>query len=160
MAIRPRVPSPDWSEKHPRGAAKCRGIPEALGGPELFFSNERVAMDICNGVYDGIVCPRRLECLRNSMHNKEAYGVWGGMRPADRLRMRMKYPNSPERWTWQPEQELPEESTCTAAMDAPTASPGPIPPTGTPAVDAAEKKTDLPKQTEYDEAEELWHEAA
>jgi hypothetical protein len=44
------------------------------------------------------------------MHNKEAYGVWGGMRPADRLRMRMKYPASPERWTWQPEQ-LAEDAT-------------------------------------------------
>ncbi|MFI9271839.1 WhiB family transcriptional regulator [Kitasatospora sp. NPDC052896] len=159
MAIRPRVPSPDWSEHHHRGAAKCRNLPEELADPETFFTNEELALEICNGTRDGIVCPRRLECLRNSMLNREAYGIWGGMRPADRLRMRMRYPNAPERWTWHPEQHLQEEPACAAATDAPTASPEPIPPTGTPAVDAAEKTTDLLKRLDRSE-EESWHEVA
>ncbi|WP_052682113.1 WhiB family transcriptional regulator [Saccharothrix sp. ST-888] len=104
MAVRAQVVTPDWSEKHPRGPAKCRGVP-----PELFFRDEPAALAICNGTSDGYVCPRRLECLRNSMHNREAYGIWGGMRPADRLLMRLKHPGAPERWTWQSEQLAADE---------------------------------------------------
>ncbi|MFE6745917.1 WhiB family transcriptional regulator [Kitasatospora purpeofusca] len=102
MAIRPAAPAPDWSEDHHRGAAKCRGIGAGPDGWDIFFEDFDLAMAVCNGSWDGRVCPRRTECLRVAMLNCENYGVWGGMTPADRLHLRLRYPGAPERWTWHP----------------------------------------------------------
>lgn len=105
MAIRPQVPAPDWSEAHHRGEAKCRRTPLYVGGPNLFFEDVYTAMDFCNGNLknDDEVCPRRNECLRTAMQNRENYGIWGGMTPEARLALRLRYPGMPERWIWQPE---------------------------------------------------------
>lgn len=105
MAIRPQVPAPDWSEAHHRGEAKCRRTPLYVGGrgPDLFFEDDYAAMDFCNGTEDGFVCPRRNECLRTAMQNRENYGIWGGMSANARLRLRLRYPGMPERWIWHPE---------------------------------------------------------
>jgi hypothetical protein len=100
MAMRPAVNAPDWSESHYRGAAKCRGAIFDLDGKDIFFEDSELALGVCNGDWDNVVCPRRTECLRVAMFNAEAYGVWGGMLPADRLRMRLRHPGAPERWTW------------------------------------------------------------
>lgn len=103
MGIRAVINAPDWSPKHHRGEAKCRD--DALTPTrvlDVFFSDESFALDVCNGAWDGRVCPRRAECLYVSMVNRENYGIWGGMRPEDRLALRMRYPAMPERWTWHP----------------------------------------------------------
>lgn len=105
MAIRPQVPAPDWSEAHHRGEAKCRRTPAYAGGADLFFEDDYSAMDYCNGTLDGLVCPRRNECLRTAMLNRENYGIWGGMSPEARLALRLRYPGMPERWIWHPEGE-------------------------------------------------------
>jgi hypothetical protein len=113
MTLRPRG-APDWSENHHRGPAKCRSLPQPDRGNDLFFDSPWTALAICNGTGDGVVCPRRTECLRAAMHNAEPYGVWGGMTAQDRLQMRLRYPGAPERWTWHPysRSESDEEFPC------------------------------------------------
>lgn len=101
MAIRAVVPSPDWSPRHFRGAAKCRDTDRIIDG-DPWFEDEALALNVCNGDERSPVCPRRAECLRVAMINKENYGVWGGMRPSSRSAMRARYPGMPERWTWRP----------------------------------------------------------
>ncbi|MFF8283370.1 WhiB family transcriptional regulator [Streptomyces albus] len=115
MGIRAVVPAPDWSAAHHRGEAKCRNsslFPHR--DRDVFFDDESLALAICNGTYDNQVCPRRTECLRVAMHNRENFGVWGGMTATDRLEMRMRYPGMPERWIWQaprePEARITEET--------------------------------------------------
>lgn len=117
MGIRALTGAPDWSTSHHCGEAKCRD--ESLRPTrkrDLFFEDEELSLSICNGTYDGLVCPRRTECLHVSMVNKENYGVWGGMIPQERLDMRLKYPAMPERWTWHPpgyqNQAEEEETPC------------------------------------------------
>ncbi|MEV6310022.1 WhiB family transcriptional regulator [Streptomyces sp. NPDC051840] len=111
MGIRAVVNAPDWGESHHRGEAKCRQ-PHLTPGRDhdVFFEDEPLALEICNGDYDGQICPRRTECLRVAMINKENYGIWGGMYSRDRLALRMRYPGMPERWTWRPPAE-PEPPT-------------------------------------------------
>ncbi|MEU3979598.1 WhiB family transcriptional regulator [Streptomyces griseoviridis] len=101
MGIRAVVNAPNWSESHHRGEAKCRDASlTPTRNRDVFFEDEALALDICNGTYDGRVCPRRTECLRVAMFNKENFGIWGGMNAKDRLDMRMRYPGMPERWIW------------------------------------------------------------
>lgn len=103
MGIRAVINAPDWSPKHHRGEAKCRsGSLTPTRRTDVFFSDEHLALGVCNGTWDGQVCPRRAECLHVAMVNRENYGVWGGMSPKDRLALRMRYPGMPERWTWHP----------------------------------------------------------
>ncbi len=124
MAIRPIVKLPDWSGGHHRGPAKCRGLLFDEKGQDVYFDTAtELAMAVCNGTIDGVVCPRRTECLRVAMINREAYGVWGGMTPHARLRLRLRYPGMPERWTWQPEPEDVEVRAVDAAPDGGTAWP-------------------------------------
>lgn len=101
MGIRAVVNAPNWSETHHRGEAKCRDTSlTPTRNRDVFFEDESLALAICNGTHDGQVCPRRTECLRTAMHNKENFGVWGGMNAKDRLEMRMRNPGMPERWIW------------------------------------------------------------
>ncbi|WP_369042200.1 WhiB family transcriptional regulator [Streptomyces sp. Midd1] len=103
MGIRAVINAPDWSPKHHRGEAKCRDNSLApTRRRDVFFSDESLALDVCNGTYDGVICPRRAECLHVAMVNRENYGIWGGMTAADRLALRMRYPAMPWRWTWHP----------------------------------------------------------
>lgn len=106
MGIRAVINAPDWSLTHHRGEAKCRdGRLTPTRNSDVFFHDEPLAIDICNGIYDGTVCPRRTECLHVAMVNRENYGIWGGMTPRDRLALRMRFPGMPERWTWHPPSE-------------------------------------------------------
>lgn len=116
MTLRPRD-APDWSEAHHRGPAKCRKEPAPVRGADLWFDSPYSALAICNGTTDGVVCPRRTECLRVAMHNSEPYGVWGGMTTYDRLQLRLRYPGAPERWTWHPgsRSESAKEASCREA---------------------------------------------
>ncbi|WP_167503143.1 WhiB family transcriptional regulator [Streptomyces malaysiensis] len=112
MGIRAIAAAPNWSDTHHRGEAKCRDTSLApTRSKDVFFEDENLALSICNGTYDGQVCPRRAECLRVAMVNRENYGIWGGMTPENRLRMRMRYPGKPERWIWHPpaEQDAPNK---------------------------------------------------
>lgn len=114
MTLRPRG-APDWSESHHRGPAKCRSIPQDARDRDVFFEHPHDALDICNGTHDHFVCPRRTECLRVAMFNCEPYGVWGGMTASDRLWLRLRYPQAPERWTWRPYRGREEEQSCREA---------------------------------------------
>ncbi|MFE4527073.1 WhiB family transcriptional regulator [Streptomyces anulatus] len=106
MGIRAVINAPDWSPAHHRGEAKCRDHQlTPTRDNDVFFNDEALAMDICNGIYDGVVCPRRADCLHVAMVNREGYGIWGGMTARDRLALRMRNPGAPERWTWQPPSE-------------------------------------------------------
>ena len=62
---------------------------ECQGQPELFYSaeedlkgvrrdKERRAKQICQQ------CPVLLECRRHAMHERELYGVWGGLSEMER----------------------------------------------------------------------------
>ncbi|MEU1816056.1 WhiB family transcriptional regulator [Streptomyces roseifaciens] len=116
MGIRALTSAPDWSPGHHRGEAKCRDVSlRPTRRRDVFFDDEDLALAICNGNHDGIVCPRRTECLYVAMVNREAYGVWGGMTPGERLDMRLRYPGMPERWTWHPPgylNDTEQDSTC------------------------------------------------
>jgi hypothetical protein len=90
---------PDWSDKHPDGEAKCRNFKPPVRGDDPWFDDKEEAADICNGISDGVVCPRRDECLHMSMVNYESYGIWGGMREEDRRALRVRFPGQPYRWT-------------------------------------------------------------
>ncbi|WP_274032488.1 WhiB family transcriptional regulator [Streptomyces sp. MMBL 11-1] len=106
MGIRAVINAPDWSPAHHRGEAKCRDHRlTPTRDNDVFFNDEALAMDICNGIYDGVVCPRRADCLHVAMVNREGYGIWGGMTARDRLALRMRNPGTPERWTWHPPSE-------------------------------------------------------
>lgn len=55
--------------------------------PELFFPERpgvspRLAKQICAG------CPVRVECLEYALRNGERFGVWGGLSPKERARLR------------------------------------------------------------------------
>lgn len=103
MGIRAATAAPDWSPTHHRGEAKCRAPSmNPTRGRDVFFTDEQLALAVCNGDFDGQACPRRTECLRVSMINKEGFGIWGGMTPKDRLSLRLRHPGMPERWTWHP----------------------------------------------------------
>ena len=57
--------------------AACRGVDN-----DLFFSldedDQRQALELCRD------CPVQQECLRYAIEEREVYGIWGGMREADR----------------------------------------------------------------------------
>ena len=110
MGIRAVINAPDWSPKHHRGEAKCRAEDlTPTRARDVFFADEKSALDVCNGTWGGAICPRRAECLHVAMVNRENYGIWGGMTPEDRLALRMRYPAMPERWTWHPPSYEPSE---------------------------------------------------
>lgn len=66
--------------------------------PDLYHE----AMEVCNGLGGGPVCPVRQRCLHRAMVNNEMHGIWGGMLRRDRKALKDKYPTSPEEWIWQP----------------------------------------------------------
>lgn len=107
-----RIPSP-WHKREP----KCVVI-SPTRETDVFFGIEEgeetgdlsFAVDFCNGVVDGGVCPLRDECLIFALTNNEKYGVWGGTTPATRKAIRKQWPlrsgkkPRPE-WHWMSEED-------------------------------------------------------
>ena len=88
MIMKLRQEPPDsW-----RGA-KCAGI-AINSNDDPFFDEEDLndAVDFCNGVCDGVICPIRDDCLIFALCNNEVYGVWGGTVPLTRKAIRKKWP--------------------------------------------------------------------
>lgn len=97
---------PDYSENHPDGEAKCRQFPTPSHGNDPWFEDKEEAKDVCNGISDGVVCPRRAQCLHMAMVNYESYGIWGGMTEVERRILRVLYPGEPYRWTHETLKEI------------------------------------------------------
>lgn len=60
---------------------------EVAAAVDLFYEDEddevvALARSICAG------CPARRECLAIAMARNEKYGMWGGLTPAERQRLR------------------------------------------------------------------------
>lgn len=62
----------NWAEN-----AACRGVDN-----DIFFSlddeDQRQALALCGD------CPVQTDCLQYALEEHEMYGIWGGMREADR----------------------------------------------------------------------------
>jgi hypothetical protein len=112
VALFSRCSAPDWTGgDDPDHEAKCRKYQTPSRDNDPWFDDLRESAAICNGDTDGTICPMRQRCLDWAMMNCERYGVWGGMLPNDRAKLRKKYRNQekPETWPWQPPSErLPE----------------------------------------------------
>ena len=54
--------------------------------PDMWFDQsakaQRIAVDLCRE------CPFILKCAATAIENNEEFGVWGGLTPEDRKRMR------------------------------------------------------------------------
>ena len=61
--------------------AACRGTDTEIFYP-VTADEEAEALSIC------ATCPVRAQCLDYAIRNREAYGVWGGMTPEQRRRIR------------------------------------------------------------------------
>ena len=61
--------------------AACRGTDTEIFYP-VTQDEEAEALSIC------ATCPVRAQCLDYAIRNREAYGVWGGMTPEQRRRIR------------------------------------------------------------------------
>jgi len=66
----------DWSEH-----AACAGVDVALFFPEE-GENPTQALAVC------AACPVRDHCLREALERDERHGVWGGLTPRQRHRLR------------------------------------------------------------------------
>lgn len=103
MVLKSRLRAPDWGANgDPDREAKCRKHPlptnhdvNALTDP--WFYDEPEATHICNGTYDGYVCPFRQVCLHIALVNNEQSGTFGGMTTEQRrwVRRISKYPGPP-----------------------------------------------------------------
>lgn len=89
MVLKSRVKAPDWSAgENPDKEAKCRKHPlptkHDIENDPWFHGDEEEARAICNGVYDGKVCPFREQCLYGALVNNEQSGVFGGFATVQR----------------------------------------------------------------------------
>lgn len=96
MVLRSRVEAPDWTANgDPEAEAKCRRFPlpsrEHGRTEDPFFDDEDPeATHVCNGTYDGVVCPFRATCLYHGLINNAQHGIWGGTMPVQRQWVRRK----------------------------------------------------------------------
>jgi WhiB family redox-sensing transcriptional regulator len=74
--LRVLVERPAWMER-----AACKGMTDIFY-PEGPGASARAPMAICEG------CSVTRECLGYAIATKDAYGVWGGMAPGRRRRVR------------------------------------------------------------------------
>lgn len=85
-----RVPSFDPGSTENRAtSAKCLDFPGSRDW-DPWFDEEDEAAQICNGTNDGVVCPKRQECLIFAAVNNEHYGIWGGLYSEQRQWLRRK----------------------------------------------------------------------
>lgn len=104
--MRLRSVAPQWFNENPKKTAKCVSFPAtAEYDPWYGESDDPEAVDetedaksICLGTYDGRPCPLLEHCLEFAIVNNERWGVWGGMSPEERVKLRK------ERRTWQQSQ--------------------------------------------------------
>jgi hypothetical protein len=98
MVLKPRAEAPIWDGfGDPEKAGKClrfppRRLPDNSIHDPYGSDDEEEQLEaaaICNGTFDGIVCPLRQECLEWSLINNEQFCVYGGMLPHDRLKIRL-----------------------------------------------------------------------
>ena len=66
----------DWLDR-----AACDGLDVALFFPEE-GENPTTALEVCKA------CPVRHDCLDEAIRNNETHGVWGGLTPRQRQRIR------------------------------------------------------------------------
>jgi WhiB family redox-sensing transcriptional regulator len=78
MARTEASPPDSW-----RQAAACEGSPSNVFYPENEFEMA-AAKAICAR------CPVRNVCLETALRNNERYGVWGGLTPRERTRVRRR----------------------------------------------------------------------
>lgn len=85
MVLKSRLRAPDWSAGHnPAKEAKCRKFPlpqhhNVTPDTDPWFLDQEEASHVCNGTYDGKVCPFREKCLEMALVNNEQDGCFGGM---------------------------------------------------------------------------------
>lgn len=85
MVLKSRVLAPDWSAGgNEERDAKCRHTPlPTKNDPDEFtdpfFYDEEEARHVCNGTYDGVLCPFREICLYRALVNNEQAGTFGGL---------------------------------------------------------------------------------
>lgn len=109
MVLHLRIGAPDdWADP------KCEGM-LANTDYDPFFEDMEEALDFCNGVWDGRVCPIREQCLLFALTNNEKFGVWGGTSELTRRAIRKRWPLKgreprPE-WHWMTEREAVEGLT-------------------------------------------------
>lgn len=88
MVLKSRVEAPDWSaSENPAKEAKCRKHPLPTHHDienDPWFHDMEEAAHVCNGTYDGVVCPFRQVCLYMALVNNEQSGVFGGFLPVQR----------------------------------------------------------------------------
>lgn len=85
MVMQLRLLGPDWIA----AGAKCvKFVPSRTHDPWFTPEYEQDCKDLCNGTFDGIVCPARNQCLEYAAVNNESEGVWGGMTAEERHALR------------------------------------------------------------------------
>ncbi|GAA2321969.1 hypothetical protein GCM10010149_88860 [Nonomuraea roseoviolacea subsp. roseoviolacea] len=125
MVLKPRAEAPLWiNEENPDKSAKCLQYQPTREHDPWFEDEELLAAAICNGDYDGTICPIRDECLHWALLNNEQYGVWGGMLPHDRRNLRMAKRADPYlEWMWHPptpkDEDLDDEELAEFDADLP-----------------------------------------
>ena len=67
---------------------KCKDpLVKDLFYPENPSADVQKAKAICNGAFDGVICPKRAECRHFAIEHRESHGVWGGMSERDRRKV-------------------------------------------------------------------------
>lgn len=103
-----RSNSPVWfNEDRPDKQAKCVLFPADSEYDPWYTEVEEEQDDakaVCNGLIDGSPCPLLEQCLEFAMTNNERFGIWGGMTPDERARLRK------ERRSWQRNSQAAGES--------------------------------------------------
>lgn len=72
-----------WAQIDKEGAVPCEELPDVFfpeDFPERTMRTKaiKVAKSLCEE------CPVRVQCLATAMLNREGYGIWGGLTPAER----------------------------------------------------------------------------
>lgn len=96
MVMKLRSVAPRWFHDDPDKTAKCVLFKATAEYDPWFGDSEDPdsidetdeAKAICLGLYDGKRCPLLELCLKFAMENNERYGVWGGLTPDERAKLR------------------------------------------------------------------------